>query len=214
MLTQQPDKAATLVVAETLKVCNLLMSSDLSIRFFMLGRSFKSVSNLVFSFSMSHRGTKRRRNIFPMCSKYRPLLPQIAKSQNTRKEHAYTDVTLSNRFVINSTICFGRSLYTSNVIRQENTSSSFDTTMSLHRILLCHSYVTTTWATDTMQRQRYKFYVKRENIFGIICFSANFLATRQRKMHFSLFSLLKNLQISGKNAYLCKLKGNRFLPLK
>ena len=67
------------------KVCNLLMSSDLSIRFFMLGRSFKSVSNLVFSLSMSHQGTKRRRNIFPMYSKYRPLLPQIACNQTQQE---------------------------------------------------------------------------------------------------------------------------------
>ena len=50
----------------------------------MPGRSFKSVSNLVFSLSMSHPGTKRRRNIFPMYSKYRPLLPQIARKTNTR----------------------------------------------------------------------------------------------------------------------------------
>jgi len=41
--------------------------------------------------------------------------------------------------------------------------------MSLHRILLSHPLVSTTWATDTMQRQKYKFYVKQKNIFGIIC---------------------------------------------
>jgi len=44
--------------------------------------------------------------------------------------------------------------------------------------------------------QIYEFSAKRENIFGFICFSANFLATQQRKMYFSLFSLLENLQIS------------------
>jgi len=52
-------------------------------------------------------------------------------------------------------------------------------------------------ARGQMQVQIYEFSAKRENIFGFICFSANFLATQQRKMHFSLFSLLENLQISG-----------------
>ena len=44
----------------------------------------------------------------------------------------------------------------------------------LQSILLCHSYVTTTWTTDAMQWQKYKIFVKQENIFGIICFSVRF----------------------------------------
>ena len=92
-----------------------------------------------------------------MYSKYRPLLPQIArKNKHNRKEHAYTDVTLSNFCSFVSTICFGRSLYTSNVIRQENTSSLLIPTMSLQSSLLCYPFVTTTWAAATMQEQRYK----------------------------------------------------------
>ena len=66
-----------------------------------------------------------------MYSKYRPLLPQIAWKTNTKgKSTPITDVALSNCSFSFSTICFGRSLYTSNVIRQENTSSLLIPTMS------------------------------------------------------------------------------------
>jgi len=52
--------------------------------------------------------------------------------------------------------------------------------------------------------QKYEFYAKRENIFGIICFSVNFLATQQRKMYFSLFSLLEHLQKSERRPSLAE----------
>ena len=43
-----------------------------------------------------------------------------------------------------------------------------------------------------MQRQRYKFYVKQENIFGIICFSAKFIATQQRKKWRKVWNITGN----------------------
>ena len=92
-----------------------------------------------------------------MYSKYRPLLPQIAFNANTRGKSTPIQTWLSRTVCIEfSTICFGRSLYTSNVIRQENTSSLLIPTMSLQSSLLCHPFVTTTWAAATMQEQRYK----------------------------------------------------------
>ena len=54
--------------------------------------------------------------------------------------------------------------------------------------------------------QKYEFYAKQENIFGLICFSAIFLATQQRKMYFSLFSLLEHLQESERRPSLAERK--------
>ena len=57
-----------------------------------------------------------------------------------------------------------------------------------------------------MRLQNYEFYVKRENIFEIICFLANILVTQQRKMHFFFVFAARKFANIGNYAYLCSVK--------